>query len=81
MIQQSVLNSSGSFKFDSKDYKDIYREGFVDFVFKSVNDLRYLFFSNRVFFTDVRTPFETYSFNIITIKAFCLLDNLKNKKI
>ena len=76
------LDSSGTIQFDSKDYKRDYREGFVDIVFRSGNDFSFpLLHKERVFFTNVRTPYVTYSFNVITIKAICLLDNLKIRRM
>ena len=76
-----TLSGSNVIEFDSRDINLSYREGFVDLLFKSRNDLSYpLLHKERVFFTNVRTPYVTYSFNLITIKAICLLDNLKIKR-
>ena len=77
-----TLSGSQELQFDSRDRKGYYREGFVDLLFKSGNDLSYpLLHKERVFFTDVRTPYVTYSFNVITIKALCLLENLRIRRM
>ena len=73
-------NKNGIINYDTKYYyknKPYYREAFVTLYFKSGNDKSYpLLYKENIYFTNVRTPYVTYSFDMITISAICLLDNL-----
>ena len=79
----SLNNQNGIIKYDTKYYyngKYYYREGFVTLYFRSGNDKSNpLLHKEHIYFTDVRTPYVTYSFDMITISAICLLDNLTIK--